>query len=762
MTFRVLHVRHAVLWSVIIALASVACNGPAVPGAAPPVGDFECGGPDYPCDPADVSADVIERSSALMAAALERLESGSTYEAIAAWLRSQPDVAEAQSSVHALRFRVTGGRAHWLSDLLIGDVEADTVAAALEANPPAGRAQTVAVRPPKHALVLSPLFAEYELLMQAERLPPMNLELYDPGHRVAARLRQGVTPFWDSTAGSDTVEHLVNTLAEQQITVDAFRTFTQYDLVYIAGHAGTVCEPKPDGEGTVCRSVMTIGDQLPPDTACETVADGRFLDCFMITVRNDAGEVTSRFLTRAVTSDFLEHHYPQGFSNMIMWFGGCSLFRYVPDGQPGVEHRFVDLLRRGTNSVYFGWTDLIGAISDGDAARAVLGTLITTGVRTGEVFHDVSMSIHDYVNKEGRTAELVRFGTYIAPERSNRDRQHGFVQPLAGREPRGAHGAEIGASVRPDLRIREIVTLVDASGWPLFDGDALTPYVDGVAGDGVPDRLDLHVQVDGVLPGELDDFVLRFELNGTPIGQGVPLSQASPVPFDEPFSVLAHVTGLQTGVDLVANASYTLEAIVDLPEGGTSHHVVNLGTGLCFAETTISGAYAAEVQGPAQFSFDATRGRLNLRLYDWEHLRYRDGLQAQGGFSIAAVVTGLGSTLVPGSFDLEELEIIYHPDELMGAIEWSARQSAREDCMSAPCPGCEPVPCGSGRITITGASDRHLSGRVEAVAFGVEPYDDWPPPYWEVGFDASFDAVTGASPMVDPGGDFAMCVAAGL
>jgi len=751
---------------VIVGAAVVACNGPGTPTGGPPAGAFECGDPDYPCDPADVSDEVVERGAALMEAAFELLEGGATYDAIAAWLRSDPDVAEAHSSAHALRFRLAGGRAQWLSELLLGDVEAD---ASMDASfLPVERSDTLAEtnsnRAPKHALVLSALFAEYQLLQDEGTIAAgTNLITFDPGYRVAAVLDGSTrTPFFDRVANESTVEHLVNAKDEEQITIATFTTFDRYDLVYVGSHGATVCEVAAPAGLDVCRTIITIGDRWPPFVPCERLADGRFLDCVTIAIRKPDGTIARTFNSRAITADFLAATYPQGFSNTIIWFGGCSLFHYVVGDYPVIEHRFRELLSRGTNSVFFGWTDLISPVEDGAAARSVFGTLMSDGVVTGDVFHDVSTSQFDFVNSEGRTSELMRFGTHVLPERSNRDRNHGFAEPLTVDGMGRAAAATPLTSEGPDLRIREVVTLVDATGWPLTDGDGLTPFIDGVAGDGAPDRLDLHVQVDGVLPGEMDDFVLRFELDGQPIGRPVSLSQANAVPFDEPFSVLAHVTGIDTGIDFAANASYELEAIVDLPEGGSSRYEVILATSLCFADAVIDGTYQATVRGPARFSFIESLGMLFLWFDDWDHLRYRAGQQSQGGFSIVGNVAGLGSTLVPGGYDLQELEIVYHPAQLDGLIEWSARQTAHLDCFTAPCPDCEPIPCGSGRLTITEVSDLHLRGHVVALAFGVEPYEEWPPPYWEVTFEATFDAVTGAPPNVDPDSDYAVCVAAGL
>ncbi len=759
-----------------VAISLSGCNGPTASGTDPtpdPTADeFECGGPDYPCAFGDVAPEVAAAGAALLDDVAERMLAGMSSRDVSDWLLQQPGVVESQWGTTSVRFRLAGGRPLVYAFVPVASEPLD--GAALRGRPasthiaappqhhstprvsgafvgnPAGTDRTgsgdLSQRDPRQALVISAFYFEIEYVATAFGRDPDD---FDGGATIAEII--GTTPgYFDPATNEPYVTHVVNREPmehQNRDVLDAFYRLDEYDAMYISAHGTTECR---DGE---CHSAIFTGYQVE-DCALygEAISDAHFM-CGRIDYQAASGDTTGvrSYFSIAITSDFLLEHYPAGIRNAVVWFQTCELLYSGEDDTVTPErHHFYEFLKRGEYSLFFAWDNVV--LSERAVATATMffreytrmGVTSARAIDLLRLNDRLSVTYDSRLRGRSVTANLHRFGRYVPTQRA------------ADVEVRRQSGTAVS-----DLRIREVARILDADAEPLLDGASITPFLSSNGGDGGSDSLDLHVQVDGVLPDQASEFVIRFELDGRPIGQPVPLSDANPVPFDEPYSYLARVDGVAAGVEFTSNEPYALKLIVDLPEGGDSRYDVDVVAPLCFADATIAGEYQARVAGPAQVSYALGAGRVFLRFTEWQHLRYLDGDAATGGFDVGAQLSGVSGVPAPGTYDLEEVEILFAPQFFTEGIAWSARQTARDDCLSAPCPGCEPVPCGAATLTVTSASERHLSGSISGVLLGMDPYEEGPPPYWEVTYEVAFHAVTGLAPSVDPTSDYATCLAAG-
>ena len=745
-------VRPTVLAVLVTCVLLAACGSPAETGTGPikddpppdpaPTTDLECGAPDYPCASEDVALSVVERGGTLLDAAADRIAGGATLDDTAAWLREHDEVVEVAVGVDALRFRLAGGRPLWYTELVMTDgADADVARERADSwqgtqAPAAGVGRLdvtgddvnedgrINQRDVRRALVLSVLDFEYERWAEANPTRDLDPRRIGGGHAIADLLRT-TEAFQDPITGSVSVTHLVNDGESQPIGPQTFATFDEYDVIYVETHGTTVCGDVP-GRGRVCRSFLFTGQLLP---SCSVPFMGPYLECLYFHVRDKDERIVHTFYGLGISTDFLADAYPQGFDNKIVWFNACSLFK--PDvPYADTPHDFIDLLRRGENSLVFGWTDAAVVEHASAAAHVFFGLMANYGVRTAEAFSDDRVAVHNHDNGAGRTTRLVRFGRYVPPEH--------HLQPLG-------HGP------RPDLRLREIVSVIDDDGAPLRDGASLTPFLDGRPGDGQDDALNLLLRVDGVLEHELHDFVIRLELDRVPIGQPTALADAEPFEVGA-FSYEAMLEAVPLGLDLEPGRSYELEAIVDLPEGGDSRFAVDLAaTQGCWVDASIEGARSGRYEGPAGYELRPESGDLILHLDGWDFLDMDDDPGIVGGHS-ALATAAVGGDLAAGVFPLRRLALAYHPNEdvFMPAGTWTALVEEQ--------PICNGAPCGAGNLVIEEVGDGTVVGRIEATLFGMLAKDYDPPPYWTVTFQAAFVAVEGSPSDVDSA--YMTCVAA--
>ena len=122
-----------------------------------------CGGRDHPCTLAGVTPDAHRRTAELADLLTERLDGPADLEAASAWLSQQHSVVSVATGPEAVRFRVRGGRGHWIFVQTAGapsSLGAPGVFLARSASAGVGPAITpprvTAAGPIKKALLLSP------------------------------------------------------------------------------------------------------------------------------------------------------------------------------------------------------------------------------------------------------------------------------------------------------------------------------------------------------------------------------------------------------------------------------------------------------------------------------------------------------------------------------------------------------------------------------------------------------------------------------
>lgn len=85
----------------------------AGPDSGLPATQAECRTEGYPCSTDEVAPEVRALSRSCAGQVQERMNAGESFEQIAAWLETQPDVVQVVFQDDALRFRVEGGAPRW-------------------------------------------------------------------------------------------------------------------------------------------------------------------------------------------------------------------------------------------------------------------------------------------------------------------------------------------------------------------------------------------------------------------------------------------------------------------------------------------------------------------------------------------------------------------------------------------------------------------------------------------------------------------------
>lgn len=606
----------------IAASCSSTTTTPLTQPSPPPSTNVElaCERDGYPCTQAEVSREVQAENFKLLGQLSERSESGESVEALANWLRSQPDVVQVQTSTFGLRFRINGGRPVGFQF-------------------PTGISQAITpLRPTAYSPVLTPQGTtgrdtnqDGKVNNRDERsallLAPFRWE-FSTDSTENTELILEVTQGYDK----ERIKRFVN----QEVTLDAFRSWEAYDVIHVVTHGSYYCDEDNNCTQELYTGVIIgncpSGDFDPGTLAFEEILGmlstygpetGVTYQCK--TLKDDKGEI-SRFMFLAIEADWFLRTYPNGLDNKIIWFSSCQLFKNVVAATN--DESFTNFLNKGKGSMYLGWNETVRADVDTPAVDKFFTLLAIRGMTTEAAFNRLddaerTSSYTDPNTNKTVTASLVRFGKFEASTQ---------MTTLADGGNR-------------DLRIREIISLIDGQGDKLKDGTSLTAQ--GELDDGKADNLDVVVQVDGVMAGEAEDSVVRLELDGQPIGLAVSLSGATKL---DAHSYQLKVNNVATNVSLSAGKTYTLEAIVDLPEGGESRYevLVNFVAGECRVLINWSATEGGLFPSGRAFYVGGSRGdpegEISLGLGDSssDHQLVEFFVRA-GGTSLSASFTGGGS-----------------------------------------------------------------------------------------------------------------------
>lgn len=315
----------------------------------------------------------------------------------------------------------------------------------------------------------------------------------------------------DYEGGVQTYE---NTSAEQQVEPAAFSDWAGLEVVHLSTHGDMICDDEEAGVG------------------CETlILAGRLQDGVSLHTPEDGGEpfVTIERGVRVggFTGANFARKYPD-LSDTALFFSACRSFR---------ASDLADAVREAGGQ-YFGWTDYVQSSYAQRAAARFYTETLTYGRRSGDAYQALvadGLHVNDHVDEKGIRRTAVLRGTH----------------ELAGE----------------GLRLRDVVRVTDRKG--AIRKDDVTLAVLTEQGDGEPDIVRLNVKVWGAEPDEVAVWKVRFQWDGVDVDGELTLARDA-TPSGEYQWLLKGEVELPFDTD--PYAPYTLRAIVDLPEGGTSEH----------------------------------------------------------------------------------------------------------------------------------------------------------------------------------------------
>lgn len=495
---------------------SAAESGSPTPGASDDGPDCKRFG--YPCSLAETPDELIERTTDLLGEARQRREEGTMSDALA-HLREQSDVVEAFGSDDAIVFRVEGAAEAWFVD---GSRDGDE-----RRDPTTSRMRLAsAIDPPPTAVDRTASVVGEDTTGDGAKdnrdtkralvLAPYHWQFapYDESDLIAANL--ATLPGY---AGAVT---FVANRAErdQNVALDHFRSFADYDTILLSTHGNRLCGPSSES-AQLCRVVINTGVRI---NRSDTEISGRDPG-LVFYLYYPAGEPQSTgLLTLGMNPDFFRLNYPGGLDNTLLILSACET-----GNNEGHE---LAAAAAGSNFVMMAWSEKVPA-SAAFQASTFFAERLGLGLSSGEAYRDlVDAGLHRATDKDGVNTVF----QHISPGNA-------------------------------DVRIFEVPTIL-MDGAPMQDGADASAMVIGTAGDGAEDRLLVTLQVSGV-----DDpifYSVRYEIDGRPTRGEYDLLDGGPGGYEHEY-VVDH--DVDVGFDLPSD-KFTIEAIVELPEGGESRYFV--------------------------------------------------------------------------------------------------------------------------------------------------------------------------------------------
>lgn len=317
-----------------------------------------CGGDDHPCAFAEVPAELIERTLDLGDDVADVLAEGGTTADAAAMLDAQDGVADVVFDADAVRFRLTGGREHWVfapsayaTRSGIGGARAQPV----PHGAPAPSNVVGAGRDGKRALVLSPSLYEFGE--------------FDEGADVAGILA--------ATRGYEGgVTHLANgSPTDDTISFETYRNLDDYDVVHLSTHGAAVCDDDGCFSGVQAFSFASIEAALPGDTVDEKLGSITEVGVAL------GQDPKTGALGVLLTADFFTTHYPGGLGDSMVYVSACETM--APAG--------TDLVTaiRGSEGVYVGWDRTVKSDDAANAAKELHRRLGEYGYTVGDAREEI-------------------------------------------------------------------------------------------------------------------------------------------------------------------------------------------------------------------------------------------------------------------------------------------------------------------------------------------------------------------------------------
>ena len=417
----------------------------------------------------------------------------------------------------------------------------------------------------------------------------------------------------ESLAGyGGSVEFKHNPIEEDQnITIDDWLSFGNYDTVTVSTHGARACGV-PGDLSERCEVWISSGivfDFLygPPFSP---------YGVWIAMHYSDIDQQTPTTGDLFLTLDFWRFHYPEGLDKQLVTLSACET-----GGSEGGE---LAAAMGGEDFVMSGWTESVLSDVAYDTALA-FNEELAKGLNTTEAFDKIAgQGLFPYVDEDGLEVAF-----------------------------------EVMSPNDDAVRLFELAHLVhDGSGLP--EGWNIVELVTGIVGDTEPDNLRLTLQIDGVTTESKPDFQVRYRVQDKDVPGTYDLGAATLVNGYEHRYEVEHDVSL--GFPLVGG-DVPIEVIVDLPEGGDSRFSMTAFLASSYFNATVSGDMADVFEGPAQFEINS-EGRLDVTF------RSRGAINANLSETVSASFsTGPSTPLTPGDHDIAIAQLNY-ADPGYNAIYW--------------------------------------------------------------------------------------------
>lgn len=549
--------------------------------------ELPCEKQGYPCTFKAVDKEVNRRTLELMSRVMLRAKQGANWKPALEWLRDQSSVAAATGSSKAIRFRLEAGRPAWVFLGPTGDGIVEPGASSDRKDALSG--STTRAMPVIAGDDRAPRDSKRALVLTAE--PHIS-----PG--VTEKMRETLS----KTRGYQSVEFRT---AADGLRLSDFRNWGEFDFVYFLAHGG--CDDEK------CRHVAIFSgifldspEALIPSDELESLDDMPVYTDSRWRSGAECGEGTGSQLTKDqqtekekydkalgnVTAGLLEkseHAETPGLSviartycelksnegtgytrrecQALPTFGWALEAPYFQSYSSDLEDTLVvanscslfsnrasDFAKvfGGDQRAFLGWSNVVTASEDNPVIPDLIDLVTERGVPAWTALKTLA-------REEGLTR------TATIPDGWKKKYCDTNLSPPVLRH----------SEQRDTIRIREIISLRDPSGLPLEDGDLITSMMDGIAGDGQNDSLDVTVIVEGIdreaqtASSDPNSYELRLEWNGDKVDAKYNVGKnGRPSPNDHAYVV--ELEQVPLGQDIDPGEKHTLTAIVELPEGGTS------------------------------------------------------------------------------------------------------------------------------------------------------------------------------------------------
>jgi hypothetical protein len=617
-------------------------------GRAEPSAEFDpCGTPDHPCTLAEVSPEARAATRALAQEVGERLFLPGGLAGVVGWLRKRDDVAHVAVGSEGLRFRVRGGRGHWVLVRTAGTVatlgaplsplpsRSETANSASSSSTGAPAQQGTTGRRAKRALLVSPFRWQWQVEARASG------EI-DRGGRGTRYAPDGIDEVAEALRARDYDE--VRIMAEGLHPTDptrttgvvglqAFTTWDEYDYVHLLTHGASVCEEEEPGERRVCMPSLLapwtadfVIDRAMRAESEDNAALGRILEMMGVETATSWFGVTTAELPSDRTGSFRVSATPEQIPDVRH---GTVERRPSPAASDGTARTLVgdflilspsffhavypqgvsnaivvlsacssghtpNLLGavKGENSVVLGWKDTMSL-----GAAVAAGTLLAKALVEvdEEVESDSGLTVEQSVVRIRDWLDDVMIDPPSAAAcREPLDREtvarcavsdYGRVLTVFNDVPVDrVTGSMLVMEGDSTLRAREVVYLVDQRGRELEDG-AVVRLVEASDRTGRP-AAQFRFRMDGLgLEEDPQAVDLRIEHDGREFEvQGEMEEEVAPGVWETDYQ-LPLSDGARAGDRI------TVEAIADLPDGGeTRWEYRDLLLSGCYWNANVSGA----------------------------------------------------------------------------------------------------------------------------------------------------------------------------